>query len=111
MPWPKSIPGPSSCPESRWELIQNCHARRLHAGEPAPIQTLLVLEEQKIVVLPDAWPSALAADILPVYQLRPDGPRAVPTGRVFLRFTEERRADASRAAMEQAGYTVDMAPR
>lgn len=44
--------------------------------------------------------------VSPVYALGPEGPPAVPTGLVFLRFREGVRAEERRAAIARAGYTV-----
>lgn len=50
----------------------------------------------------------------PVYTLRPGGPPAVPTGRVFIRFKEGVPVETRLGALEQAGYqiaqSVDYAP-
>lgn len=47
-----------------------------------------------------------AAQIGPVYTLRPDGPPAVPTGRVFIRFKEGVSVETRLGAIEQAGYQI-----
>ncbi|MFQ5846048.1 MAG: hypothetical protein ACE5IQ_00065 [Candidatus Methylomirabilales bacterium] len=44
--------------------------------------------------------------VSPVYGLGPNGPPAVPTGLVFVRFREEVRIEERRGALEEAGYTV-----
>jgi hypothetical protein len=44
--------------------------------------------------------------ITPVYALEPNGPFAVPTGLVFVRFKEEIKAEAQYQALASTGYTI-----
>jgi hypothetical protein len=46
----------------------------------------------------------------PVYRLEPDGPLAVPTGKVFVRFKEGVEAETRRAEIEGAGYEIIQTP-
>lgn len=46
----------------------------------------------------------------PVYRLHPDGPLAVPTGEVFVRFKEGVEAAERREEIERAGYEVVSVP-
>ncbi|MCA1618392.1 MAG: hypothetical protein LC795_03580 [Acidobacteria bacterium] len=46
------------------------------------------------------------AALTPVYRLHPDGPLAVPTGKIFLRFREGVEAATRRKEIERAGYEV-----
>jgi hypothetical protein len=50
------------------------------------------------------------ATLTPVYELRPDGPPAVPTGKIFLRFKEGVEAASRREAIERAGYEIIETP-
>lgn len=51
-----------------------------------------------------------AATLTPVYELRPDGPPAVPTGKIFLRFKEGVEAASRREEIERAGYEIIETP-
>lgn len=51
-----------------------------------------------------------AATLTPVYELRPDGPPAVPTGKIFLRFKEGVEAASRRVEIERAGYEIIETP-
>jgi hypothetical protein len=51
-----------------------------------------------------------AATSTPVYRLQPDGPLAVPTGKIFLRFREGVEAASRRAEIEVAGYEIIETP-
>lgn len=46
----------------------------------------------------------------PVYRLQPDGPLAVPTGKIFLRFKEGVEAASRRKEIERAGYEIIETP-
>ena len=48
--------------------------------------------------------------ITPVYATDPRGPLAVPTGRIFLRFTPDIRVEAHRSGLAERGYTVVTIP-
>lgn len=51
-----------------------------------------------------------AATPTPVYRLQPDGPLAVPTGKIFLRFKEGVEAASRREEIERAGYEIIETP-
>ena len=56
-------------------------------------------------------PSSQAADdILPVYSAGPNGPLAIPTGRVFVRFKEGVRAEDRRDDLAALGFNFDSSP-
>jgi hypothetical protein len=48
--------------------------------------------------------------ITPVYALDPHGPLAVPTGRIFIRFIPEVKAEDRRPDLEERGYTITHIP-
>lgn len=48
--------------------------------------------------------------LTPVYRLHPDGPPAVPTGKVFIRFREGVDAATRRGEIERAGYEIIQTP-
>jgi hypothetical protein len=45
--------------------------------------------------------------VVPVYSAGPDGPLAIPTGRVFVRLAEGVRVEDRRPAFEAAGFQID----
>jgi hypothetical protein len=51
-----------------------------------------------------------SADTLPVYSAGQQGPLAVPTGRVFVRFTEGIRAETRREDLMALGFTLESVP-
>ena|ERR1051325_10779829 len=110
MSWPKFIPGPSGQPNPRAVLAEDCHAVRLRPDEAPPEQSLSVLREEGIALLPGAPATGEATDELAVYRLAPDGPRAVATGRVYIRFAGGARAEAFRTALAEAGYLIESIP-
>ncbi len=75
------------------------------SGAPAP-GAVLLLEEQAIAVFEGEAEGPPAATLTPVYALEPNGPLAVPTGRVFVRFAEGVDVETRRDALHRAGYEV-----
>ena len=59
--------------------------------------------------MPPAEQSA-ALTITPVYATDPSGPLAVPTGRIFIRFTPDIRVEVHRRSLAERGYTVVTIP-
>lgn len=60
---------------------------------------------------PESVAEAVAGvSLLPVYRLESGGPPAVPTGRVFVVFSEDVRANDMEAQIGKAGYTIDSIP-
>lgn len=84
----------------------------VHGRVPASWESsvIVLLEEGRIAVcrgepMPQPASSELVA-LSPVYAIGPEGPPAVPTGFIFVRFKETIHAAKRRAALAQAGYTV-----
>ncbi len=50
--------------------------------------------------------SRAAADVGPVYSAGPDGPLAIPTGRIFVRLSDGVRPDHLRKQFEAAGFRI-----
>jgi hypothetical protein len=50
--------------------------------------------------------SAALDNVGPVYELRPEGSAAVPTGRIFVRFAEGTNVNAYEERINQAGYEI-----
>lgn len=57
-----------------------------------------------------AEPPSHQPAVTPVYKLHPDGPVAVPTGRVFVRFNEGVNVATRREEIERAGYEIIETP-
>ena len=57
---------------------------------------------------PAEQPAALT--ITPVYATDPSGLLAVPTGRIFIRFTPDIRVEVHRRSLAEQGYTVVTIP-
>ena len=69
-------------------------------------------EEEGVAVFrgePGGSPGAEAGRA-PVYRLHPDGPLAVPTGDIFVRFREGVEAATRREEIERAGYELVSVP-
>jgi hypothetical protein len=52
----------------------------------------------------------LGEDVGPVYSAGPDGPLAVPSGRVFVRLREGLRASAQRSRFAAEGFEIESTP-
>lgn len=85
---------------------------------PLPVQltesVLLRFYDQSIAVcqgMPDQeLMQTKSMAITPVYSLEPDGPFAVPTGRIFVRFKEGIKAESQNQALASTGYTITDIP-
>lgn len=92
-----------------YELRADLHSVRHAAGAS---------QDEAVAVIPDGK-AAFAVykgtpshdrgieDVGPVYSAGPDGPIAVPTGRVFVRFANGVRADERKKEFEKAGFEID----
>jgi hypothetical protein len=93
--FPERIPSGSPTGRRVWKKAPGCYA-------------LLDAGQQNVKILAGAPPpDASGASLRPAYALE-DGPgRAVPTGRVYLRFRTGVQAESRRSEMEAAGFTLD----
>ncbi|GAB4229057.1 MAG: hypothetical protein Kow00121_58020 [Elainellaceae cyanobacterium] len=85
----------------------------VHYDRPdaAPADAVASLEDGSIAIMSGAVPRNQAdASISPVYRVEPGGSLVVPTGRVFVRFSEQTTAHAHQTAIERAGYTIVNSP-
>ncbi len=66
------------------------------------------LPEEGIAVYTDTdrLPTPATGVFTAVYRLHPQGPSAVPTGMVFVRFAEGTKASSRQSAFEAAGYVI-----
>lgn len=86
----------------------DCYA--IHGEVPPKIADLVMftLNEGNIAVCrgePDT-PACAAAIITPVYALDSQGPAAVPTGRIFIRFLEHVDVQSRQQELARAGYEI-----
>jgi hypothetical protein len=80
----------------------------LHGG-PLPAQgAVVVFEPEGIAILRGSPPAGLSPGqvISPVYGPKEGEGLAAPTGQIFIRFREGERAEAHRAALERAGFSI-----
>lgn len=75
------------------------------AGTPAP-GAVLTLNDHAIAVFEGTPDDADAERLTPVYATAPDAPLAVPTGEVFIRFSEDDDAAEHHDALAEAGYEI-----
>lgn len=77
-------------------------------GTPAPT-ALFVLNDGAIAVFrgePETREDAGAARVSPVYRLHPDGPLAVPTGLVLVRFADGVAAESRQEELARTGFEI-----
>lgn len=88
----------------------------IHGPLPAHLiqSVLLHLNDQSITVCRGTPDQQLMQDnslaITPIYSLEPNGPPAVPTGLVFLRFREEIKAEEQHQTLASIGYAITDIP-
>lgn len=107
--YPKSV-NVGTDKATAYELRADLHSVR----QPADAS-----QDKAVAVIPDGKAAAFAvykgtpaqdrgiADVGPVYAAGPEGPFAVPTGRVFVRFANGVRADERKKQFEKAGFEID----
>jgi hypothetical protein len=85
------------------------HAVRQTAGDSTDDAIARIPDGKRTLAVykGDAPAARAAAEVLPVYSAGPDGPIAVPTGRVFVRFAEGVRADERRDALTALGFEIE----
>ncbi|MET0626780.1 MAG: hypothetical protein ABW250_27855 [Pyrinomonadaceae bacterium] len=88
------------------------YAVRSGAGkrEAAAAELSFKLEGMSVYKGEPAKTKADAESLTPVYRLQPDGPLAVPTGKIFLRFKEGVEVATRREEIERAGYEITETP-
>ena len=79
------------------------HNRKPNA--PAP-KAVLLFKEGSIAVFKGEPDEEEIPLLSPVYRLGQDGPLAVPTGLIFIRFREETQAETRQEEINQAGYKI-----
>jgi len=95
-----------------FERRLDLYAVRKPADEPGPdgraaIASLADGDEVFTVHAGEPPRTRSAEEVGPVYSAGPDGPLAIPTGRVFVRFADGVRAEDRRAAFEATGFKID----
>jgi hypothetical protein len=108
--FPERIHASTERPHLLYNRLPDHYA--IHGPLPAQLaqSVLLYLHDQSIAVCrgtPDQQlMQAKDLAITPVYALEPNGPFAVPTGLVFVRFKEEIKAETQYQALASAGFTI-----
>jgi hypothetical protein len=101
-----------------FERRLDLYALRKPINDPAPDESDEIAGPAAIASLTDGGdvftvhagepPRARHVDeVAPVYSAGPDGPLAIPTGRVFVRLAEGVRVEDRRRAFEAAGFQID----
>jgi len=106
-PIPKQVhSGTSAVLERRHDL----YAVRQSTGAAAKDAVTVLGDDTRVafaVYRGDPPEGHKAEDVGPVYSAGPDGPIAVPTGRVFVRLTEGVKPEERRQQFEAAGFHIE----
>lgn len=108
--FPRQIRASSERPDLRYVRLPGYFA--VHGPVPASWASAVVrlIEDGRIAVCRGEPGSRLdefeSVMLSPVYALEPNGPPAVPTGLVLVRFGETVRVEERRSELERAGYTL-----
>jgi hypothetical protein len=107
--FPERIHASTERPHLLYNRLPDHYA--IHGPLPAQLaqSVLLYLHDQSIAVCRGTDQQLMQAKdlaITPVYALEPNGPFAVPTGLVFVRFKEEIKAETQYQALASAGFTI-----
>lgn len=109
--YPRDLGGGSQA-APQFTRCDDVYAVHLGEGEAVPPGSLLTLNDGKIAVrrrgereLP-----AQGGLVTPVYSRGADGPLAVPTGQVFVRFREGVPAESRSGDLREAGYEIVRSP-
>ncbi|MFW9259568.1 hypothetical protein [Nostoc sp. CALU 546] len=80
----------------------------IHYNQPStvPSGAILQLNDGAIAVFPGEPNQSESGKLSPIYTVLPNGSLAVPTGLVFIRFTEGVDVDSQRELINRAGYEV-----
>jgi hypothetical protein len=90
--FPKRIEISSGGRSSVFELVPGRYANDVRGKNPAVVE---------------GEPKPNSDEIGPVYELKPAGGDAIPTGRVFVRFRSDVTASERRHEIEGSGYEID----
>jgi hypothetical protein len=84
-------------------------AVRQDTGDPVEPGALAVVPDEAgaVFVVYERRRAAMGRGAGPVYEAGAGGPLAVPTGRIFVRLAEGRRATEARAAFTGAGFVIE----
>ena len=111
--FPREVRSSTQQPSVVYKRLPDHYALRRRRADATPskgVVTTLGEGEDKIEVFggePGGRERTAAADeMCPVYSLQPGGAPAVPTGQVFIRFTEGVAVGERLREIEQAGYEV-----
>jgi hypothetical protein len=109
--YPKKIKASTQREDDVYVLQSDVYAVQGHVPPTCKPAIIATIEEGKTVVCqgnPDDLPSSVDRNtITPVYALEPNGPFAVPTGLILVRFADHIRAVNQKAAFQHIGYILD----
>lgn len=107
--YPRRISAALQHPQSVYTLMDGYFAVR-GPIPPHPALSLAATLEDDLALYRGTPPDAVLSDrrltVLPVYALSSNGPLALPTGRIFLRYKESIDITTQRDAIERAGYSL-----
>jgi hypothetical protein len=107
--YPRRISAVLEHPESVYTMVDGYFAVRGPLTSHHPLSLVATLEDDLALYRgtpPDAVLSDQRLTVIPVYALSSDGPLAVPTGNIFLRYEESVDITTQREAIERAGYAL-----
>ncbi|HEX6185786.1 MAG TPA: hypothetical protein VFZ44_17990 [Pyrinomonadaceae bacterium] len=110
--FPERVRAGAKRPDAYYERLPGRYAVHKGGEEQDVAGAEMTFEEEGIAVFKgEPGESAVPkAPLTPVYKLHPDGPVAVPTGQIFLRFKEDVDASTRREEIERAGYEIVQIP-
>ena len=106
--YPKRVKAGTKRPDAYYERLSGLYAVQRGDEKQDFAGAEMVFEQEGIAVFrgePGESPVS-QSPLTPVYKLHPDGPVAVPTGKIFLRFKEGVDASTRREEIERAGYKI-----
>jgi hypothetical protein len=104
---PRSLPGRQ---HAEYELDESLIAVHGAQSTGRADSSAISLEGGEVTVRRADRRSAGPGRVGPVYRAGAGGPIAVPTGRVFVRFTEGVRAEGMRGQLADAGFPLESVP-
>lgn len=108
--YPQQLRVSTAHPDARYVRKFGCYA--VHGRQPdvpAP-GAVLLLNEGDVAIFSgesdETGTVSIAGNLSPVYALHPNGPLAVPTGLIFVRFAQRISVESRREEIHRAGYEV-----
>lgn len=106
--FPERLPASTERRDTFYTRVPGYHAVHHGLEEADRTDAVMTLKEEGIAVYRTETNESRGdtASLTPVYELHPSGPLAVPTGKVFIRFTEGVDAASHREEIERSGYEI-----